>query len=269
MLTQITSATQLSGNIAGTTMNTVIARLSKIGTNELFYDESGNPYSGSAIADSLRLVGIDTYKDGKARNPYDILSDLGHKWETLDDGQKNQITNAIASTRQASNFAAIMQGFSEVDENGRSIMDTLLALTQQAEGITDEKYSVWAKSLAAAMNEVKSSFDMLVASLNVGEVGTGFMNAFADFLQGLAYFNDSAAGTVVKIGLITAAVVALTAALASNPIGQIGMLVGGALTIMSGIGTMLNGSKYTSQYEQVKTDVSKKISAQNGYVQRA
>ena len=149
MLTAITSTTQIGGNVAGRTLNTIFGRMNKVGTNELIYDENGNVVSGSAVAKLLSKQGIKTYDNfGNKRSSYDVLYDLSQIWDNLKDVEQQQIANAIAGTRQYSNFAAIMQGMSE----GK--VDEYMSLAASSTGITDEKYSIYTKSLQASLTDL-------------------------------------------------------------------------------------------------------------------
>lgn len=227
MLTAITSTTQVSGNIAGRTLNTIFGRMNKIGTNELIFDENGNAVSGSAVAKLLRNAGVETYSDGKKRSSYDVLYDLSQRWEDLDDATQQQIAAAIAGTRQYSNFAAIMTGMAE----GK--VGEYMALTGESGGIVDEKYEVYAKSLEAAITSVRNAWDDLVAGLTDSGALSEFANTIVDIINGVNKWSKSMGGLKAALAAalgLYAAYAAITAGIMSaNPVGiAVGLATGAA-----------------------------------------
>ena len=189
MLTAITSTTQIGGNVAGRTLNTIFGRMNKIGTNELIYDENGNVVSGSAVSKLLEKQGIKTYDErGNKRSSYDVLYDLSRVWENISDAEQQQLATAIAGTRQYSNFSAIMQGMSE----GK--VDQYMELVAGSAGITDKKYEIYTESLAASLTNLKNTFDELVNDLTNNGVLTGFIDTLSNMVQGVDNLSKSVGG---------------------------------------------------------------------------
>ena len=215
MLTAITAGTQLGGNIAGTAMQTFMSRFSKIGTNELVYDENGNQMSGSALASVLQSVGIKTYEGGERRRFTDVLSELAGQWDSLSDARKSQISYAFGGTRQYSNLNALLTAFGEVDENGQTAIEKYLGIAKGSEGMTDAKYQSYTESLAASINTLKNSFDGLVESLTNTNVLTGFIDFISNAITGITELNTALSGVPAILVAIGAALTVLTS---SNPI---------------------------------------------------
>ena len=189
MLTAITSTTQIGGNVAGRTLNTIFGRMNKIGTNELITDENGNQISGSAVAKLLEAEGIRMYdENGKKRSSYETLYALSQKWDSLSDAKQQQFANAIAGTRQYSNFAAIMQGMSE----GK--VDEYLKLAGESGGITDKKYEIYTKSLDASLTDLKNTWHGLVNDMTDGGALGGFISSITNMVQGVDNLTNSVGG---------------------------------------------------------------------------
>lgn len=212
MLTAITAGTQLGGNIAGTAMQTFMSRFSKIGTNELVYDENGNQMSGSALASVLQSVGIKTYEGGERRRFTDVLSELAGQWGDLSDARKSQISYAFGGTRQYSNLNALLTAFGEVDENGQTAIEKYLGIAKDSEGMTDAKYQSYTESLAASINTLKNSFDGLVESLTNTNVLTGFIDFISNAIAGITELNTALGGVPAILIAIGGALTVLTAA---------------------------------------------------------
>ncbi len=250
MLTAITSTTQIGGNVAGRTLNTIFGRMNKIGTNELIYDENGNAISGSDVSKLLAAQGIRTYDEkGNKRSSYDVLYDLSQVWDSLEDATQQQLASQIAGTRQYSNFAAIMQGMSE----GK--VSEYMSLSENAEGITDQKYEIYTKSLQASLTDLKNTFDALVEDL----VDKGYVQ---DFISGITTMINGVDNLVNALGGLQMAlplVMTLVGALNGLKFGGVGALVGAAIGLGSYAGlTALGQGDNNVDFEQIAIDGHKK-----------
>ena len=231
MLTAITSTTQIGGNVAGRTLNTIFGRMNKIGTSELIYDENGNAVSGSAVAKLLQEAGVDTYRNGQKRSSYDVLFDLSQRWDGMSDAKQQQIAAAIAGTRQYSNFSAIMTGMAE----GK--VSEYMGLTGESGGIVDEKYEVYTRSLEAALIDVRNAWDALVAGLTDKGTLTGFLDTITSIINGVNKWSDSIGGlgaaltAVLPILLGYAAVQVGLRVAAVKPLAGLALVAGGAAAI--------------------------------------
>lgn len=269
MLTAITSTTQIGGNVAGRTLNTIFGRMNKIGTNELIYDENGYAVSGSAVSKLLKSVGVDTYVNGKKRSSYDVLYDLSQKWEELTDAQQQQLANQIAGTRQYSNFSAIMQGMAE----GK--VSEYMSLTEGSGGIVDQKYDIYTESLAAAITDVRNAWDALVHDLTDTGALTGLLKWITNMING---FNNMASSVGGLNGLIAAAIPLLTA-FAMIKIGST-MGIAGLPVLAAGLGLAAAGAfiynqagadsekSSTKAYKENNEAYDKKANETSSYVSR-
>jgi TP901 family phage tail tape measure protein len=241
MLTAITSTTQIGGNVAGRTLNTIFGRMNKIGTNELIVDENGNKVSGSAVAKLLKEQGIATYdSEGNKRSSYDVLYDLSQKWEGMEDAEQQQIAAAIAGTRMYSNFSSIMQGMAE-----GKVADYMKTLTN-SEGTVDKKYEIYVKSLQASLTDLKNTYDELVKDLVNNGALTGTVNTITGMIQGVDNLTKSFGG----LGAILATVVPLLIGIATL---KVGMATGNMGAIVAGLGIAAVGGVVASQAGNTKT----------------
>ena len=274
MLAVITSKTQLSGQVAGTTMATVFSRLSRMRENQVVYDENGNATSASDVSVALHHAGVELYENGEMRSAFDVISDLGKVWEGLGDTQKASISYLLGAGRQASNLQALMEGFAEVDENGRSLIDTFVSLADASGGIVDEKYTVYAESLAAAMTNIKNSFDELVGSIAQTGAITDLANGFAALLQSLAGFASIGDGVVGQImGIAGAAAVIAPVLMKLWPliaaIGP-GLLAAGAFGAAAvGIGSAVNAYNTSQRYNSYESVSARGYSAIDRRIEKA
>lgn len=258
MLTAITSTTQIGGNVAGRTLNTIFGRMNKIGTNELIYDENGNAVSGSAVSKLLAAQGIQTYDtEGNKRSSYDVLYELSQKWDSISDAEQQQLANAIAGTRQYSNFAAIMQGMSE----GK--VDEYMKLIGESSGITDQKYEIYTESLAASLTNLQNVFDGLVNDLVSSGVAGDIVDGLANIVQGIDNIVNSAGGLP---GVLAALIPIATLMIGLKSGSFAGIAIGLGTAAISGIalnaiGSQQSAAERNSAYE---TESQKRLSSYDG-----
>ena len=240
MLTAITSTTQIGGNVAGRTLNTIFGRMNKIGTNELIYDENGHAISGSAVAKLLDKQGIKMYDaQGNKRSSFDILYALSQKWDRMSDAEQQQMANAIAGTRQYSNFSAIMQGMSE----GK--IDEYMALIGESSGITNQKYEIYTKSLQAALDNLKNTFDELVNDLTKSGFLQDAIGFITKLISGVDNLSNSFGGLHAVLTTVLPLLIGLTLLKSGSPTA---MLAGAAI---AGVGIL---SAYNASNKQTEMD---------------
>jgi len=66
----------------------------------------------------------------------------------------------MAGGRQSNMFASLMEGFAE---DGGKELDRLLGLAEGSEGITQTKYEIAVSGINGALEELKGTFNGLVA----------------------------------------------------------------------------------------------------------
>lgn len=260
MLTAITATTQVTGNVAGTTLNSIFGRMNKVGTNELIYDENGNTMSGSAIATLLRAQGIATNnKDGTRRSSYDMLYDLSQKYDSMTEDQQRQIATAISGTRQFSNFGAIMAGMREGD------VERYLSLAESANGTVDQKYGIYEKSMQASMDNLRNTWDALIAHLTESGAITGFVDNLTKLIEGF----DNLTGSLGNLEGSLPILITLLGIIQGFKIGSvfggfgagIGALVGGigafaGYNILNGAANQSTADSRLSQARTVYKDIA-------------
>lgn len=267
LLTAVTATTQVTGNVAGTTLNSIFGRMNKVGTNELIYDENGNSMSGSAIAKLLRAQGIATNnEDGSRRSTFSMLYDLAQKYDDMSDDEQRQIATAISGTRQFSNFGAIMTGIREGD------IDKYLELIDKSEGITDQKFDVYTKSLQASLDNLKNTWDELVKDLIDKGVATDFIDGITTMIQGV----DNLVGSFGKLKASLPLILTLLGTLAGLKLGGlfpggagIGALIGAGVGLAGYVGLTAAGSLSTNQSaSQIYSDYEKSTAKRNSSIQQ-
>ena len=261
----ITSLTQLSGNVAGTTLSNVFSRMRKISSSKLGFDKEGNLISQDDVAQALKLAGIDLMPGGKMTSATKILSELGTWWNSSDasDAKRNRIATALSgSGRQSSNFLAIMEGFSEIDENGETQFDRFMRLADSADGIVDKKYDVYMKTLAGAMTNLRNSFDALVKSVTDDMPIVSFFDTLSDGIQVIASLNDTLGGLPVALAAIATGLAVIDTVLKMGVIGQVITGIGGVVMAAGLLKGVIDSFKGHTNYETQKQNLQDASEAQ-------
>ena len=242
MLTAITSTTQIGGNVAGRTLNSIFGRMNKVGTNELIYDENGNAVSGSAVAKLLEAQGVRQYdENGNKRSSFDVLYDLSQRWDNISDAEQQQLANAIAGTRMYSNFSAIMQGMSEGD------IDKYMDLIGESSGITDKKYEIYTKSLAASMTDLKNIYDELVNDLVTSNIAGDVLGFLSNAIQGV----DNLIASGAKLPGVLAGLIPIVSLMVGLKSGSLaGLAIGTAVAGISALGLNIVATNRTETAEE-------------------
>ena len=204
-LSQIIETTRESAETAGTALKTVIARF-----QELKKDPSeiglvdGEEIDANQIETALKSVGValrDT--NGEFRQLDQVFLELASKWSTLDTNTQRYIATIAAGSRQQSRFIAMMQDYSRTQE--------LVTAANNAAGSAQEQYGKTLDSLDTKLARLKNSWDTFILGLTNNE----FIKMAIDLLNGLiSAINavtkgwDSWSGSALKIGVVTAALIA-------------------------------------------------------------
>ena len=270
MLTIATSKTQLGGAQAGTFFQTLFSRMNRVTKQGFITDESGETTNINDVEAALKTAGI-TLRESKTtfRNSFDVLRDVAQVWEGLSDLQKGNITYAMAGGRQANMFNTLMAG---MGEDGGKLLDEYLGLAENSEGTVQSKYEITIQSIQAALDNLKSTFDGFVETLGSNNIITSFMDGITGMIQGFTNLNNAGAGLITVIGLIGAAIAALTVKIAvfsmvkDTALGDVGGLLStvGALAaggvvaaLFGGAGNLFAGkTEQPSQQEISKENVS-------------
>ena len=233
LLTVAISKTQLSGNVVGTAMSTIMSRMRRVNESDYVKSSTGEITTINDVDRALSRVGVSIRdENGKMKDTVQILKELAGVWESIDsDVTKQNIVYAMAGrgANATNTFYSIMEG---LGEEGGSEYAEKLAVAQGATGIVDAKYEKYIDSLNAKIAELRASFQALAESFNAGGVSGGFIEIATGAIQ--------AATALGPIPAVITAVVAALAGLATQiaiiKAANAGTMLG---TILSGLGGLV------------------------------
>lgn len=209
----ISAQTRQAPQTVGATINSILARMSKISTKG--FDE-GDGTSFNDVAKALDRVGIAMMdNEGNFRNYGDILDEVAQKWDTLSQAEKQYLGTQLAGTHRLSNFFQLMDSYSDSLDLYHESLD--------AGGTTNEKYEIYLESLEAKIGELKGAVEDLYATLLETETLHKVIEAITGLVNGLQRLIE-------------------TFGLGGTAVGAFSMLMGGKLiTSMLGATNVMGG----------------------------
>ena len=107
----IGEVTQESMSVVGNSMKTLYSRFSNLKINRFIDDDTGE--SLSDVESVLNKLGIKLREtESTYRNFDDVLDDIGRRWESFTQIERNAVSVAMAGTYQRNRFLVLMDNFS-------------------------------------------------------------------------------------------------------------------------------------------------------------
>jgi TP901 family phage tail tape measure protein len=148
MLGTLIEKTRRSGTESSNALKTIFSRFSRFG-------EETDPETYDRLEEKLYDIGI-AMKDVTtgAMIPTDkVLQSLSEKWDNLTDATKNNIVELGAGVYRRNFFIALMKNYDEVLKNTEAAINS--------EGVAMSKQEIFAKSLQASINNLKTTWEKL------------------------------------------------------------------------------------------------------------
>lgn len=204
-LAQIIETTRESAETAGTAMKTVIARFQELKkAPEEIGEVDGEIVDANKIETALRTVGVALRdSEGQFRKLDEVFIDLASKWNTLDMNTQRYIATIAAGSRQQSRFVAMMSNYARTQE--------LVNAANMAAGASNEQFEKTLDSLQSKLAALKNAWDTFTMGLANNEFIKGAVQAltsFMDLINKVTSGFDSWSSSVLKIGVVTGALVA-------------------------------------------------------------
>ena len=193
-LATVTAETRESADVVGTAFKTLFARIQGLSLGETLEDGVDlNKYSKALSAIGVSVLDA----NGNIREMDSILDDLGAKWNTLTDAEKQATAQTVAGVRQYTQLMALMENWDVFQSN--------LGVVKGAEGTLTEQAKIYEESWAAASKRVKASAEGIYQSLLDDKFFISLNNGFANLLTGIDAFIDGFGGVkslLISIGSI-------------------------------------------------------------------
>ena len=215
MVGTVSSVTRLSAETIGQAFKTIFTRMEQVKAGAKL-DEFGDSLNN--VETVLTKVNIKLRDSATSFRPLgEVIDEIGAKWSTFNDVQRNQIATAVAGVRQGQIFLTLMQHYGDVAKY-------ITAETNSA-GLAQDRYAIYLKGVEAAQNRLTASWERLwmetvksggitwflnlaASILDVISAGTGLVPVLTTIMGILIVIKSSAiAGFFVNIGNAIAAAI--------------------------------------------------------------
>lgn len=181
----IGEVTQKSMDSVGEAMKTLLARYGNVKASvftQIGLDDGGETTDNiNDIEKVLRTLGIRVRSSSsEMRSITDVLDELASKWDTLDTVTKNAVSTAFGGTRMRENFLVLMENYSKYQE--------LTEESAESAGTAEEKYNHYLDSLEASTKRISNAweeFSMKIESSWIMRTGASAIATITENLGGL------------------------------------------------------------------------------------
>lgn len=152
----IGEVTQKSMDSVGEAMKTLLARYGNVKASvftQIGLDDGGETTDNiNDIEKVLRTLGIRVRSSSsEMRSITDVLDELASKWDILDTVTKNAVSTAFGGTRMRENFLVLMENYSKYQE--------LTEESVKSTGTAEEKYNHYLDSLEASTKRISNAWE--------------------------------------------------------------------------------------------------------------
>lgn len=172
--------TQKSMSTIGESYKTIFARMRDIKAGNLSsVGEDGTMEDLSDVEIVLNSLGIKLRDSNQEfRNFQTVLDEVAAGWKNYSSVQQAAIAKAFAGQRQQENFLVLMENYDRVLK--------YTSVAANSEGATEEKFGAYLDSLEAKTNKLKNSLELLATDTITDELYSGFLEgatAASDFAR--------------------------------------------------------------------------------------
>lgn len=203
----IGEVTQKSMDSVGEAMKTLLARYGNVKASvftQIGLDDGGETTDNiNDIEKVLRTLGIRVRSSSsEMRSITDVLDELASKWDTLDTVTKNAVSTAFGGTRMRENFLVLMENYSKYQE--------LTEESVKSTGTAEEKYNHYLDSLEASTKRISNAWEEFSMKIESSWIMRTGASAIATITENL--------GSLLQV------ILAITGAGIANKIRSIGGL---------------------------------------------
>ena len=182
-LATVTAETRQSADVVGNSFKTIFARLQSLKLGETLEDET----TLTKYTQALEVAGVKIKNaNGEMKDMDTILNELGARWQQLTKDQQVALANTVAGARQYTNLIALMDNWTEFQEN--------LGVAQGAEGTLQKQADIYAESWEAASKRVKAAAEDIYGKLLDDKFFIKINNGLADAIKFVSRLIDGFGG---------------------------------------------------------------------------
>lgn len=198
IIATVSSVTRESAESIGTSYKTIFARIGDLKLGKV--DEDG--VGLGQVSSQLDAIGVKILDEsGNLREMGDIITDLGTKWQTMNEAQKTAVAQVVAGKRQYTQLMALFENWDMFQSN--------MNIAENSEGALQKMADIHAESWEAASARAKASMEGIFNQIINDQAIIKITNVFADLTDGIGDVIEGLGGiggTFLSLGSIASKV---------------------------------------------------------------
>lgn len=188
LIATVSATTRRSAESIGQSFKTMFSRLQRVsaGKNLDEYGESLND-----VEKRLSSLGI-ALRDSQHewRNEWDVMNEIGEKWQDFTSIEKSAIAEVMGGTRQRENLLVVFENWDKVLK--------ATSVSMSSAGTAEQKYAAYMDSLEAKTAQFTATWQKLVNNLSAGDTLKGFVDFGTHILEIIDKFH------LLQVAMVTA-----------------------------------------------------------------
>ena len=192
ILSTMIEVSRRSGAENSNALRTVISRISAVG-------EESDPEEFKGIEKKFYNIGIAIKSSSDTIRPLgEILSELGERWKTLNDVERQSIAQASAGMYRRNAFISLMSNYDKVLQNTTA--------AQESEGVTAQKQEIYNNSLSASVARLTAAWEKFYLNSINTDTWKNLVKGLTVVISGFADFASVMGGipTILATVVLTA-----------------------------------------------------------------
>lgn len=174
IIATVSSVTRESAESIGTSYKTIFARIGDLKLGKV--DEDG--VGLGQVSSQLDAIGVRILDEsGNLREMGDIITDLGTKWQTMNQAQKTAVAQVVAGKRQYTQLMALFENWDMYQQN--------MNIAQNSEGALQGMADTYAESWEAASARVQASLEGIYGQILNDQAIIKLTDGLATFISGI------------------------------------------------------------------------------------
>ena len=252
IITAAQEGTRAGGDMIGTAFKTIGSRLAKMGAGLTKQDKTRAAF--------FKGLGVDlTDSNGKLKSTWQIMDQLGKKWDHLDSKQKNTAAQYAAGANHANIFQATMDNWKTARKAMREAQ-AQVDLRDKDHGSAYQEFAKQKQSIQFQLAQLQNTWSEFLTNITGGREGItqmlGVLNQVGIVAAKLA--SNKGFSQMVRWGAVTAGIVLARRAMSSvmSSLLRLGSESSGIdklRTSFSGLGSSVDNVK--SKVDELKADI--------------
>ena len=179
MMSIVMETSQQSPETVGTAFKTAFARFGNVKVGKVAEGDSDETEGINDIEIALKKIGIQIRTSaGEWRSYQEVLDEVGTRFNSLSDLQKNLVTTAMFGTRQREVGTILLSNYESVKD--------AVSIADNSEGTAEEKMRVYEQSYEASLKRMTVAWEEFIGKFDISKVFKAVNNGLTSIIKNLS-----------------------------------------------------------------------------------